>query len=125
MPHPHEQKLHEVVNSLTFASFNLLCGGPHRRQIEKAIERKSNATAHGGSYPLSAVDSCWAVYRRMIFHLTLGLTLDSLIASPIHRYRVRPPCLRRSETTSAVPLRLKTRSIHWVAPILCVMLVGV
>jgi hypothetical protein len=22
MPHPHEQKLHEVVNSLTFASFN-------------------------------------------------------------------------------------------------------
>jgi hypothetical protein len=27
-----------------------------------------------------------AVSRRMTFHLTLGLTFDSLIASPIHGY---------------------------------------
>jgi hypothetical protein len=34
------------------------------------------------------------------------------------------PLFKTERNSGAVRLRLKTRSTHWVAPILCVMLVG-
>jgi transposase InsO family protein len=39
---------------------------------------REECLARSRPYPVSAVDSCQAVCRPMTFHLTLGLTLDSL-----------------------------------------------
>ena len=83
MPQPHEQKLHEVVNSFTFESFNFWVAA-------LTVDKSRRPSSASPTLPPTAVlnQSLRLILIRLFvdetFHLTLGLTFDSLI--PVHRH---------------------------------------
>ena len=69
MPQPHEQKLQEVVNSLTSASFNSLVAAFTSRHVEDAAERETDAATERGLHHSLRLTSVALIHEGPPFHV--------------------------------------------------------